>query len=160
MPAKTLELLHKFFITGALAGYMPLAPGSWGSLVACIILWFIWPSQWYFQILVIFLFYPVAVYFAGVGLRYFGNDGRQITIDEMIGQAVALFMAPHNIISYLLGFSLFRLFDILKPWPAKSWEKLTGGVGVVADDIAAGVYAATVLQLMITLLRGWGIQWI
>lgn len=159
-PAKSLELLQKFFITGAFAGYMPLAPGSWGSLVACIVLWFVWPSQWYFQLLIIFLFYPVAVYFAGVGLRYFGNDGRQITIDEMIGQAVALFLAPHNIISYLLGFLLFRLFDIVKLWPAKGWEKLTRGVGVVADDIAAGVYAAVVLQLIITLLRRWGIQWI
>jgi phosphatidylglycerophosphatase A len=153
-------LPQKFFITGIFAGYLPIAPGSWGSLVACIILWFVWPSQWYFQLLIIFLFYPVAVYFAGLGIRYYGHDGRQITIDEVIGQAVTLFMAPHNIISYILGFLLFRLFDIIKPWPAKKWEKLHGGVGVVADDIAAGVYAAITLQLVIMLLSRWGIRWI
>lgn len=157
---KPIEALQKFFITGIFSGHMPIAPGSWGSLFACIILWFVWPQQWYYQLVVILLFYPVAVYFADIGIRYFGPDARQITIDEMIGQAVTLFMAPHNFAAYALGFFIFRVFDIIKPAPARNYEKLRGGVGVVADDMVAGLYAAIVLQLIITLFRRWGVQWI
>ncbi len=157
---KVIEFFHKFFITGVFSGYLPIAPGSWGSLLACIILWFAWPSLWYYQLLIIFLFYPIAVYFAGIGEKYFGHDGRPIVIDEIIGQAVALFMAPHNIITYVLAFLLFRVFDIIKPYPARKLEKMHGGTGVVADDIAAGIYAVIVLQLIIILLRRWGGGWI
>jgi len=159
-PPKIIEFFHKFFITGAFSGYLPIAPGSWGSLLACIILWFVWPALWYYQLLIIFIFYPIAVYFAGIGQKYFGPDGRPIVIDELIGQMVALFMAPHNIIVYMLGFLLFRIFDIVKIQPAKRFEKIQGGTGVVADDIAAGVYAVVVLQLIITLFRRWGAEWI
>ena len=156
-PSKFVEVFHKFFITGIFSGYMPKAPGSWGSLTACIILWFIWPELWYYQLLIIFLFYPIAVYFAGKGIKYFGPDDGHIVIDEMIGQAIALFMAPHNIIAYGLAFFLFRFFDIVKIQPAKKWEEIPGGTGVVADDIAAGVYAVIVLQLILTLMRRWGL---
>lgn len=157
---KIIEIFNKFFITGVFSGYMPIAPGSWGSLFACIILWFTWPSLWYIQLVIIFMFYFIAVYFSGIGIKYFGPDDSHIVIDEWAGQAVALFMAPHNIICYFLGFFLFRLFDVIKPPPARQWEKLSGGTGVVADDIAAGVYAAVVLQLIIVLLKRWGVQWI
>jgi phosphatidylglycerophosphatase A len=158
--SKLVEVFHKFFITGIFTGYLPIAPGSWGSLAAGIILWFVWPALWYYQLLIIFLFYPIAVYFAGKGVKYFGHDDRHIVIDEMMGQAITLFMAPHNVIAYCLGFFLFRIFDIVKLQPARKWEKIPGGTGVVADDIAAGVYAVIVLQLIVTLIRRWGLQWI
>jgi phosphatidylglycerophosphatase A len=102
----------------------------------------------------------LAVYFAYRGIAYFGHDGRPIVIDEMIGQMVALFMAPHNIAAYVLSFLLFRGFDIIKPQPAKAWEKLRGGYGIVADDIAAGFYAAVALHLIIIVLRRLGAMWI
>jgi len=137
-----VQIFHKFFATGIFTGYLPVAPGSWGSLLTCVILWFFWPPYWYYQLLIIGLFYPVAVYFAGKGVNYFGHDGRPIVIDEIIGQAVTLFMAPHSIVAH----------------PARSWEKLPGGLGIVADDIAAGVYAAITLQLIITFLGKWGVE--
>jgi phosphatidylglycerophosphatase A len=71
---------------------------------------------------------------------------------------ITLFMAPHDLLVYVLGFLLFRGFDIIKPPPAKEWEKLRGGYGIVADDIAAGVYAAIVLQLIILILTKWGME--
>jgi phosphatidylglycerophosphatase A len=155
---RPIEFIHKLFATGFYSGYMPIAPGTWGSLVACIILWFVWPDKWYYQALAIAAFYPFAVYFSDQGVRYFGHDGRQIVIDEVIGQAVSLFMAPHNIIGYISGFFLFRLFDIVKLPPARDWEKLRGGYGIVADDIAAGVYAAIVLQLLVILSQRMGLE--
>lgn len=156
--AKPIRIFHQFFATGIFTGYIPLAPGSWGSLLACIILWFFWPELWYYQLAIILLFYPFAVYFAGKGAKYYGHDGSPIVIDEMIGQAVALFMAPHNITAYILSFLLFRIYDIIKPQPARVWEKLPGGVGIVADDIAAGVYAVITLHIIITLLNRWGVH--
>jgi phosphatidylglycerophosphatase A len=151
-----VEFLHKLFCTGIFTGYLPIAPGTWGSLLSCGLLWFFWPERWYYQLPIILIFYPIAVYFAGAGEKYFGHDGHPIVIDEVIGQAIALFMAPHNLIVYLGGFLLFRLFDIIKPSPARNLEKLAGGTGVVADDIAAGVYAAIVLQLFILFFRKLG----
>lgn len=155
---KPSDAFYKFFATGAYTGYLPTAPGSWGSFLACAILWIVWPQYWYYQLLAILLFYPIAVFFAGKGVKYFGPDGRQIVIDEMIGQAAALFMAPKSIVIYLLAFVLFRIFDVVKPEPARSWEKLHGGVGIVADDIAAGVYAAVVLHLILALLKSIGVE--
>jgi phosphatidylglycerophosphatase A len=152
------DVFRKFFATGIFTGYLPYAPGTWGSLLACIILWFVWPEYWYYQIIAIFAIYPIAVYFAGKAIAYFGPDGKPINIDEIIGQMITLFMAPHDLLVYVLGFLLFRGFDIIKPPPAKEWEKLRGGYGIVADDIAAGVYAAIVLQLIILILTKWGME--
>lgn len=157
---KPVDIFRKLFATGLFTGYLPYAPGTWGSLLACIILWFAWPEQWYYQMLSILALYPFAVFFADKAIVYFGHDGSPIVIDEVIGQMIALFMAPHNILAYLLGFMLFRAFDIIKPQPAKKWENLRGGYGIVADDIAAGVYAAIVLQLIIVLFRKLGANWI
>ncbi|MCP4582954.1 MAG: phosphatidylglycerophosphatase A [candidate division Zixibacteria bacterium] len=153
-----VQIFHKFFATGIFTGYLPIAPGSWGSLLTCIILWFFWPPLWYYQLLIIAIFYPIAVYFAGKGVNYYGHDGKPIVIDEIIGQAVTLFMAPHSVVAYILGFFIFRLYDIIKPQPARSWEKLPGGLGIVADDIAAGVYAAITLQLIVVFLGKFGVE--
>lgn len=157
---KPVDIFRKFFATGIFTGYLPYAPGTWASFLTCIILWFVWPEHWYYQLLIILAVYPFAVYFADRGIAYFGYDGRPIVIDEMIGQMVALFMVGHNILAYLLSFLIFRGFDVIKPPPAKAWEKLPGGYGIVADDIAAGFYAAIVLHLIIILLRRLGALWI
>jgi phosphatidylglycerophosphatase A len=154
-----LEIGQKFFITAGFSGYLPVAPGSWGSLVACLLLWFFWPGQWYFQLIIIAAFYPVAVYFADVGIRYFGPDGRRIVIDEVMGQAITLFMVPHNAIAYIIAFVTFRVFDVVKPQPARNSEKIAGGRGVVADDMIAGAYSLITLQLIIALLSKWGVKW-
>ncbi|MGH9661013.1 MAG: phosphatidylglycerophosphatase A family protein, partial [Bryobacteraceae bacterium] len=82
------------------------------------------------------------------------HDPGVVVIDEFLGQWLALAgVAAHNTASYnprswLAAFVLFRLFDILKPWPCRELERLPGGVGIVADDIAAGAMAALVLWLM------------
>jgi phosphatidylglycerophosphatase A len=152
------DIFNKTFATGLFTGYLPYAPGTWGSLLACVILWFVWPAQWYFQILIILVFYPFAVYFSDKAIAYFGPDGRPIVIDEVIGQMAALFMAPRDMLVYVMAFLLFRAFDIIKPPPARGWEKLRGGYGIVADDMAAGVYAAIVLQLIIIVLAKWGVD--
>jgi phosphatidylglycerophosphatase A len=153
-----VEYFQRTFASGLFTGHLPKAPGTWGSLLAAIILWFVWPAAWYYQALIILAAFPFVIYFADNGIRYYGPDGRPIVIDEIYGQAITLFMAPHNVLVYIIGFFLFRIFDIIKPPPAREWEKLHGGYGVVADDMAAGVYAAIVLQLIIILSRKVGLE--
>ncbi len=150
----------KAIASGFYTGYLPKAPGSWGSLLCCCILWFAWPTAWYFQLPCIFGLWILAEFTAGLAEHIYGHDDRHIVIDEIAGQAVTLFMVPHSIISFLLAFVLFRIFDIVKLPPAREWEKLPGGRGVVADDMAAGLYAAVLLQMIIAFMKGIGVEWI
>lgn len=131
-------------------GYSPKAPGTVGSVAALTIgivlheyAGFAW---WHFLILAGAVFYP-AVWAAGAAARTHGTkDPQFVVIDEVIGQWIALAGARHyNWTSYLLALALFRLFDIFKPPPVRQLEALPGGLGINADDVMAGVYAALVL---------------
>ncbi len=157
--ATTGGFLPRLFSTFFFVGFLPLAPGTWASIVTSIILYFIWPVQWYIQVLVIFAIFIFGARMAGAAEEYYGHDARRIVIDEVAGQMLALFMAPHKIIAYALAFLLFRFFDIVKPAPARQWESLRGGWGVMADDMAAGAYAAVLTNFIIAILDRWGISY-
>jgi phosphatidylglycerophosphatase A len=150
------RLLATFFFSG----YLPKAPGTWGSAFTALILFFVWPPQWYYQLVAIIIVYLIGVWIGGKAEGYFGHDGRPIVIDEVAGQMVALFMAPAKFLPFIVAFGLFRIFDIVKPPPAKAWQSLSGGWGVMADDIAAGFYAACLLQIILTFLERWGVGYL
>ncbi|HBC46689.1 MAG TPA: phosphatidylglycerophosphatase A [candidate division Zixibacteria bacterium] len=149
----------KLFATFFFVGYLPKAPGTWASAITALFLYFVWPPQWYIQFPLIFVVYIFGVWAAGRAEQYFGHDARKIVIDEVAGQMTALFMAPHFVLAYILGFLFFRIFDIVKPPPARQWESLRGGYGVVADDIAAGFYAAIVLNILLAIFNKWGVTY-
>ena len=158
MKASFKEFIVKLFSTFFFSGFLPKAPGTWGAGFTAVILYFVWPQLWYIQLLLIFAVYIIGVFFAGQAEIYLGHDAHPIVIDEVAGQMVTLFMAPRAIVPYAVGFVLFRIFDIIKPPPARGWESLRGGWGVMADDIAAGAYAAVVLQLLLALAGRGGIH--
>ncbi len=149
----------KLFATFFFVGYLPKAPGTWASAATAVLLYFFWPPQWYYQVLLIFAVYVFGIWMAGEAEQYLGHDARQIVIDEVAGQMLALFMLPHIVTVYILAFLLFRLFDIVKPPPARQWESLRGGRGVMADDMAAGAYAAIILNFLLALLDKWGVSY-
>ena len=131
-------------------GRSPFAPGTAGSAAALAIgivlheyAGFGW---WHFLLLAAALFYP-AVAAATVTAREAGlKDPGFVVVDEVIGQWIALAGARHyNWASYLAAFALFRTFDIWKPPPVRQLEALPGGLGINADDVMAGIYAALVL---------------
>jgi len=133
-------------------GYSPVAPGSVGSAAALAIAvvierWAHWPP-WSFALLAAIVTAP-AIWAAGVTARETGRkDPSIVVIDEVIGQWLSLAGAGRlNWKSYLAAFFLFRLFDIWKPPPVRNLEALPGGLGINADDLMAGVYAAAVLWL-------------
>jgi phosphatidylglycerophosphatase A len=125
-------------------GYLPFAPGTYGSVIACILLYF-FPSVIAHPLFVV-IFIVVALMILN-SLTLEGNDPGYVVIDEVAGMFVA--MAGHSITFLTLpaGFVLFRFFDIVKPYPIRRMEAFRKGYGILADDIMAGVFANLLLIL-------------
>lgn len=138
-----------FIATGAFSGYSPFAPGTAGTLAAIPLYLLLAPlDPWLYGAIVLVLL-PISFWSAGEAEKIFGTkDSKQIVIDEILGYLVTMFMAPAGWAYVVAGFFLFRFFDITKIYPANRFEELGGGIGIVMDDIMAGVYAALVLQLI------------
>jgi phosphatidylglycerophosphatase A len=147
----TLLFIATFFNIGRL----PLAPGTWASLVTTVLVYFIkpyWQAPLYIQIAVIVIVFVLGIPAASAAERHFKKkDPRSCVIDEVAGQMLSLLLVPHNIYLYGAGFFLFRLFDILKPFPVRNAEKIPAGFGIMLDDIVAGLYALGILHLYLYL---------
>ncbi len=131
-------------------GYLPLAPGTWGSVCGLIFVeLFDLASPIYFLIIAIGI--CAGVIASGVAENVIGEkDSGHIIIDEFVGFLVAAYTVPHTHILLIAAFLLFRVFDILKPFPINRLEKrLSGGLGIMADDILAGIFANILLQVLI-----------
>jgi phosphatidylglycerophosphatase A len=139
-PVVALSLATAFGV-----GYAPFAPGTFGSAVG-LVLWAVLPQSVPTQAAVILALFAVGCWAATVSERYFGGtDPGPVVIDEVMGMLLTLFMHPVGWPGALAGFFLFRAFDVLKPYPADRLERLPGGIGVMADDGMAGVYASLAL---------------
>ena len=137
------------------SGFSPFAPGTVGSAVALL------PWLWLrtlplpFYAVIVLTAFAVGVWASGWVVQRSGVQDPQVVVwDEFVGVWIALAAAPAGWIWMLAGFALFRLFDIWKPWPV-SWadEKLHGGLGVMLDDVFAGMYALLCVQALVYLLR-------
>jgi phosphatidylglycerophosphatase A len=133
-------------------GYAPKGPGTVGSLAAIAIAWALhrwlgWPPAAIAALAAVLLL--PAVWAAGRTARIAGRkDPSIVVLDEVLGQWVTFAGAlTLNRMSWIAGFLLFRAFDILKPPPVRQLERLPGGIGIIADDLMAGVYAALVLMV-------------
>lgn len=135
-------------------GFLPKAPGTWGSLAALPLAWVLAER-----------FGPYAVAGAGLALFALGllscraylahtriKDPGEIVIDEVAAQMIAVAPAGLDPLAFVLGFILFRVFDVMKPWPIRSLERLPGALGVMADDLLAGLFSAALVGLYFRLL--------
>lgn len=138
-----------FIATGAGSGYLPVAPGSWGSAVGVLLWLAVSRLAMPAYLAVLGTLFVIGVFSAGAAEKIVDRgDPGLVVIDEIVGQLITLAVAPHHPGAVLAGFVLFRLFDILKPFPV-GWidRHLHGGLGIMLDDVAAGLYALLVLQL-------------
>lgn len=146
MVTKISTILSTFFYLGK----SPFAPGTVGTLGAIVLYYFLIQTEsliFYsvFTILLIFLSFFVS----NNTIDFLGEDDPgEIVIDEVCGFLVSMFIIPFGLTNVILGFFLFRFFDIAKPFPVRKFEKLPKGYGVVMDDVAAGVYANIVLHII------------
>jgi len=145
-----MDRIFMFIATGAGAGYLPKAPGTWGSLVG-VALWYACRNLE----LIPYAGITIAVFIAGTvcagSAEKIVNQGDPglVVIDEIAGQMIALAGAPHHPVAALLAFLTFRIFDILKPFPANWLDRhIHGGLGIMLDDVAAGLYSLLVLHLV------------
>lgn len=142
--------------TGLGSGLLPRAPGTWGSLLAAIAWWGLAGLSLPIQISITVVCFLLGCWSVQkVVDRFEVGDAGEIVIDEVAGMWLTLWMVPAGW-WVVVGFVFFRIFDILKPWPV-SWldRHVHGGLGVMADDIAAAVYAAIVLQFSIFAFQQW-----
>ncbi len=139
-------------------GLAPKGPGTMGALggiVVALALHHGAGMAWWWLWVLVALGTPVGIWSAGRTAAVKGlKDPQIVVIDEVLGQWIALAAAvPGNWLHVGLAFGLFRLFDIFKPWPVRQLEGLKGGVGIIADDLMAGVYGAVVLAVFRTVVQ-------
>ena len=132
------------------SGYSPFAPGTAGSAVGLLLFWPLRRAPLSVQLAV-----TVAVYLAGVVAgqhvaRAVGeHDPGLVVIDEVVGMWISLLMLPFTPAIAIGGFLLFRVMDVIKPYPARQFERLPGGWGIMTDDVMAGIYANLVLRVVL-----------
>jgi phosphatidylglycerophosphatase A len=132
-------------------GYLPAAPGTWGTIAALPLWWLLTHLGPLGYVLALAALLAVSVMVAGPAQDLLGrHDHPAIVIDEVVGLLIALAGVPLNWTWVLVGFVAFRAFDILKPWPLSYLNRDTSGLAVVLDDVAAGVLARLVLAVLMS----------
>ena len=141
---------NEFLFTGFYAGYSPIAPGTAGSLVGMALYFLEYlifvEISWVVNLaFVAVLFYP-CMRLADEGERFFcRKDPPQVVIDELLGYCVSVMFFPFNLKVALMAFFVFRLMDIIKPWPVNRLQNLRGGLGIMIDDFVAGLYTILIV---------------
>ncbi len=131
------------FVTCAGIGRLPFAPGTYASLLGCLLLYFFHP----FSNPAVIAAFAVAAVYSISRLRPEQKDPGYIVIDELLGIFITMTWHEAGIVNLIKGFILFRTFDILKPYPIRKFEQLPGAYGIIADDIVAGIFANIVLVI-------------
>lgn len=145
-----MDKIIMFLATGFYSGNLPKAPGTWGSLVA-LVPWFFMrnlPLPTYLGMLAIL--FVMGCILAGSAEKILDQaDAGPIVIDEFVGMFITLTAAPNHPVAWILGFLLFRVFDVFKPFPC-SWfdQHIHGGFGIMMDDVIAGLYALLSLHIL------------
>ena len=140
-----------FLATGFFIGTVPFAPGTFGSIIGLPVCFLISRLNIFLSVLCTILFILFAIWVAAAAEKIFKKkDAGEIVIDEIAGLIVTFVGLPFTLKTAIVGFIIFRAFDILKPFPIRLLErKVAGGPGVVLDDVLAGLYGNLILRLAI-----------
>jgi len=149
--------LHSIIIliaTGCYSGYLPKAPGTWGSLVGLLLFYLLHNLSLPVYLAVTAGLFVVGSFAAGEMEKILDNrDPGVVVIDEIVGMLITMIAVPATPLAMVLGFILFRIFDIAKPFPVNFFDqRFHGGLGIMLDDVVAGIYALIILQFVLFLL--------
>ena len=143
------EKLITFLATGFGSGLVPFAPGTAGTLIGVLICLIFMPLPWIGRLVAVLALLAFSFYVADRAENiYKKKDDQRIVIDEIIGFQITMIPVAINVPGICAGFVLFRIFDILKPFPIRNLQRLPGGWGIVVDDVVAGIYAGAVMWLL------------
>ncbi|MBP6703169.1 MAG: phosphatidylglycerophosphatase A [Vicinamibacteria bacterium] len=147
------ERLAFVLATGFGSGYSPFAPGTAGSAVGLLFVWGMSYLSLPWQLAAVLVVTVLSMIAADIVARSTGlKDPGLIVADEIAGMMVTMIAIPLSATSLILGFILFRVMDVVKPPPARQFENFKGGIGIVADDLMAGVYAHLALRGILMLI--------
>ena len=152
-----MRLLARLISTVGYIGYLPIAPGTWGSAAGLVVYAAVRATAGpVVELAVVVLLLAAGVWSATVTGREMGHeDPGPVVIDEVVGMLITLLWLPVGLTGTVAGFFLFRFFDIVKPPPAAQCERLPGGWGVMLDDVMAGIYGNLALRLLMLAAPAW-----
>ncbi len=134
--------------TGLGVGYFPAAPGTAGSILTVLVIYLVSPISTLYLIIVLTVLFLIGIYCSNMVEKEKGEDPSLVVIDEMVGMGVSLLFVPVDWRLFLIAFVLFRIFDIWKPFPIDQSQEMKFGVGVMIDDVIAGIYAVIGVHLI------------
>ena len=137
--------------TGFYSGYLPKAPGTWGSLVGLVLFFLLHSLNLEIYLGVVAGIFLIGTFAAGEAEKIMDRqDPGLVVIDEIVGILITMIAIPATPLTMFLGFILFRIFDIFKPFPVGFVDqRFHGGLGIMLDDIVAGIYSLIILQLLV-----------
>ena len=143
---------EKFIGSGFFTGYIPTASGTFGSL-AGLIIYFI-PGFEKLSIIIpaIVIFTIYGIYVGSKFEKLYGEDPAECTVDEVVGMWITLILVPKTLPIAVIAFFIWRMMDILKPAPARQAERLHGGLGIMMDDVVAGIYSLVLVHLILLII--------
>jgi phosphatidylglycerophosphatase A len=145
-----MKRLAVLLATSGGAGYAPIAPGTAGSAVGVVIYLLTYKLSAVAQIALVVVVSMVGVWAADEGARHFQRDDPgQVVIDEVAGQLLTLLLTGVGWIGAIVGFFIFRVLDVIKPFPARRLEHLHGGLGIMADDLMVALYGNILVRVLI-----------
>ena len=153
-----MHRLGLWLATCGYIGYVPFAPGTFGSAVGLALFFAVRATgSVALELGTIALLFAVGIWSGTVAEHHFGGvDPGPVVLDEVVGMLITLALLPVSVTGALVGFVVFRILDVLKPWPSARFETLPGGLGVMADDGMAAIYGNLIMRgLLAVVPAGW-----
>ena len=143
--------LTKAFASGLFSGYSPIASGTVGSAVGLAIYWIPGVENPYVLIPLSLVVLLLGIKASTVMEKSYGHDPSEVTIDEVVGMWISVLLLPKRIVIAVIAFLIFRILDIVKPYPARRFDSLQGGAGIMLDDVVSAIYTNLFMQLIVAL---------
>ena len=144
-----LSFIEKLLGSGFYTGYVPIASGTFGTLAALLIYLIPGFENPYVIVPAIIVFFIYGVYVGNKFEIVYGKDPSECTIDEVVGTWISYLLLPKTVGIIIITFFLWRALDIFKPYPARKLENLSGGIGIMIDDVVSGFYTLIIMHLVV-----------
>ena len=146
-----------FIATCGYLGYVPIAPGTFGSAAGLAAFYAVRSTgSASVEVLAIVVLFAIGIWSGTVAEQHFsGVDPAPVVLDEVVGMLITLAFLPVSVTGAIVGFIVFRVLDVVKPWPSARFERLPGGLGVMADDGMAALYGNLAMRGLIAVTPGW-----
>ena len=148
-----INFIEKIVGSGFYTGYIPFASGTFGSLAGLILYYIPGFENPIILFSAIILFVILGIYTGNKFDKIYGKDPAECTVDEIVGMWITLLYLPKILWISILAFVVWRALDVIKPYPARNLEKLPGGLGIMIDDIVAGIYSLGIVHLILFIFR-------